>query len=78
VSNAVDGYSTCVLKADGLLRRWASAILDAMPKGDDAAARRAFEEVDAMLTQAQKLTPNDPDVKRLLARAQELRSARVR
>jgi hypothetical protein len=49
-----------------------------MPKGDDAAARRAFEEVDAMLTQAQKLTPNDPDVKRLLARAQELRSAKVR
>jgi len=60
------------------LRRWASAILDAMPKGDDAAARRAFEEVDAMLSQAQKLTPNDPDVKRLLARAQELRSGKVR
>jgi len=60
------------------LRRWAGAILDAMPKGDDAAARRAFEDVDAMLTQAQKLTPNDPDVKRLLARAQELRSAKVR
>jgi TonB family protein len=60
------------------LRRWASAILDAMPKGDAAAARRAFEEVDAMLSQAQKLTPNDPDVKRLLARAQELRSGKAR
>ena len=59
------------------LRRWASALLEAIPKGDNAAARRSFEEVDAMLVQAEKLTPNDPDVKRLRALAQQLRSAKV-
>src|SRR6185503_11825137 len=45
------------------LRRWASVLLDALPKGDTSAAvRHSFDDADGMLTEAEKLTPNDPDL----------------